>query len=633
MLLVWAAITALVAGVYFATACSFEQWLYLKASLLTAIERGLGLSHRFTVGFVQAGKPRWAYVEDVVAYLGHQAPWIANFHALVIGSLVLALATIAALYGAAPLRNASVGPAAKRHLRGARVLPVLAHRPAYLSLRRWCVVGFVFSVLAWSAWMAAELPLSSPWWQGLLVWLPRAFDIPYATSGPAPRNITMAAGLVGYTFAAVGVLAWPMLKEGARVLARRRGIPWPRERLTVGGVSLSFEEETRNLLVVGRVGSGKTQLIQEVMRGVRTREARALIADPDGGYLSRFARLGDRVLNPFDARTQRWSPFAEIRSSYDYAVLATAIIPESESPNEEEWRSYARTLLAATLKRLHEKGRCHAGEVLKTINQASDEELASLYVETNAAGLTRHDAMFNSVVGVISPRIATWEFLPEPDARHPPFSIRDWVRNRHGGEGDWLYLTYRDDQREALQFLIATWLSLATTEGLSLPENLSHRLYVTIDELDSLGPIAALKHALTKLRKHGGVLIAGLQTSAQPRVSYGRDGAQILLSCFGHKVVLSLGDHETAQHFEEELGRREVERVKSSRGVGTSGNRGTSSSSTLRESAFEPVVLASELMGLRDRQGYLRRAGTAEILRIRVPLVKMPIVAQPFAAG
>jgi hypothetical protein len=625
MVLAWPGLALALAAAYFVTAASFEQRLYIKCELLAWIEHGLHLTPRFTVAFMQDGVRRIAWAQDVVRYLRGNGLWMTDYHALIWGSVLLGLLATAAVYGVIP--DARDRPFGKRHLRGARVRASLVGRPAHRWFRLWASTGFVVSLIAWWRWAEISLPSDFP--GGVLIWVPRAFELYPSGDWPAPVRITVAAALVGYAFGAAGIWIWPMIVEGVAPVARHLRLA-PRRRLKVAGVPLPFELETRNILIVGRIGSGKTQVIEGLLRGIRARGARALIADPDGSYLSRFGKPGDRVLNPFDRRTVHWSPFAEVHSAFDYMMLAKAILPESESPNEEEWRSYGRTLLAATLKRLHEDGRTHPGDVLRTINQATNAELAILYTSTNAAGLTRHDAMFNSVMGVMTPRIATWEYLPAPDSRHPAFSIREWVRNREGRQGSWLYLTYRDDQREALQYLIATWLSLATTEGLSLPEDLSHRFYCTIDELDSLGPIAALKHALTKLRKHGGVVIAGLQTSAQPRVSYGRDGAQILLSSFGNKVILSLGDHETAQHFEEELGRHEIERVRTSRGVGTSGSRGTTSSSVARESAFEPVILASELMGLKDRHGFFRRAGTSEILPITVPLIKMPILVQPF---
>ena len=344
-----------------------------------------------------------------------------------------------------------------------------------------------------------------------------------------------------------------------------------------------------------------------------------------------FARAGDRILNPFDARSERWSPFAEIRDDNDFELLAKAVVPVSESATEEEWRGYARTLLAAILRSLHREGRSNAAEVVRTVNSAAgDEELEALLAGTNAAGLRRHEALFNSVIGVLAPRIASWSFLIQPDSKNPPFSIRDWVRNSVKGQGDWLYLTYRDDQREALQSLTATWVSLAMTEMLSLPENLKHRVVCALDEFDSLGRIGSLEFAPPMLRKHGGVLIIGLHTKAQPDRTYGMAGSQVIMSSVAHKVALGLGDHETAAYFEKELGNHEIERVRKTQGLGTSTTGGTRSQSVSRDFATEPVIMASELMGLADRCGYFRPVGSSRIHKIRVPLVKMRTVVPAF---
>ena len=172
------------------------------------------------------------------------------------------------------------------------------------------------------------------------------------------------------------------------------------------------------------------------------------------------------------------------------------------------------------------------------------------------------------------------------------------IGNSVTGQGEWLYLTYRDDQREALQSLTATWVSLAMTEMLSLPENLKHRLVCALDEFDSLGKIGALEFAPPMLRKHGGVLIIGLHTKAQPDRTYGVAGSQVIMSSVAHKVALGLGDHETAAYFERELGNHEIERVRTTQGSGTSTKGGTRSQSVSRDFTIEPVIMASELMGL-----------------------------------
>ena len=63
------------------------------------------------------------------------------------------------------------------------------------------------------------------------------------------------------------------------------------------------EDETKHFKLIGTTGTGKSTAIRELLGGALERGDRAVIADPDGGYLRRFydERRGDVILNPFDA--------------------------------------------------------------------------------------------------------------------------------------------------------------------------------------------------------------------------------------------------------------------------------------------------------------------------------------------
>jgi hypothetical protein len=71
--------------------------------------------------------------------------------------------------------------------------------------------------------------------------------------------------------------------------------------LTLGGQLWPVELETLHLLAAGTTGAGKSTLIEELLDGIRARGDRAIVCDPNGGYLRHFAQDGDRLLNPFDA--------------------------------------------------------------------------------------------------------------------------------------------------------------------------------------------------------------------------------------------------------------------------------------------------------------------------------------------
>ena len=83
----------------------------------------------------------------------------------------------------------------------------------------------------------------------------------------------------------------------------------------LAGVPVPAQDETKHFKLIGTTGTGKSTAIGEILSRALARGDRAVIADPDGGYLQRFYRpdRGDVVLNPFDQRSVKWDLFAEIK--------------------------------------------------------------------------------------------------------------------------------------------------------------------------------------------------------------------------------------------------------------------------------------------------------------------------------
>jgi type IV secretory pathway TraG/TraD family ATPase VirD4 len=178
-----------------------------------------------------------------------------------------------------------------------------------------------------------------------------------------------------------------LLGEGRRAQRRlsrerRGGDP----SLSLAGVAISRQDETKHFKLIGATGTGKSSAIRGLMVDALARGDRAVFADPDGGYLARFfdAYRGDVVLNPFEQGSRRWDPFAEISDAYDVDQLASALIPASEDPSAREWRGYARTFLAAVIRRRYESGARDLGELWHLLMVASVEELRPLVAGTPA---------------------------------------------------------------------------------------------------------------------------------------------------------------------------------------------------------------------------------------------------------
>lgn len=390
--------------------------------------------------------------------------------------------------------------------------------------------------------------------------------------------------------------------------------------LTLGGIALPREAETTHVLLAGTTGSGKTTAIEELLDGIQARGERCVICDPNGGYLAQFAAEGDRLLNPFDSRSERWSVFHEIRRDYDAERLARSIVPDGQGESAA-WHGYAQTLLAELLRALVRNGEATTERLLHWASIAPAGELAALLAGTMAAGLFDTDAAkaLASTRFVLAHHLAPHRHVPAGD-----FSLRTWLENETGS----LYLTWRADMQSALAPLLASWVDILVNAVLTLPPDRERRIWFVIDELAALGQLSSLESALTLGRKHGLALIAGLQSTAQLDRLYGQDSAIVLRSCFRSLLVLGIAkaDPDTAEVLSRALGEREVLRSEESRAQGSQGSSRSVSARQVRER----VLLPSEIASLPNLRGYLALAGAAPITPIQLTPRRRARVIEPY---
>lgn len=399
------------------------------------------------------------------------------------------------------------------------------------------------------------------------------------------------------------------------------------ETVTLAGIPVAALDETKHFKLIGTTGTGKSTAIRELLGGALQRGDRAIIADPDGGYLERFRDTGrgDVVLNPFDAESLRWDLFGEIDSPYDIDQLARSLLPDQGGP-DRSWISYARTFFGAVTRQAHEAGVTDISELYRLLVVADAGELRGLLAGTPAQPfLEEHNGrMFDSIRSVTSSAVGSLEYIAHQTSQ--PLSIRQWVRGAQGAgdahdphRGGVLFIPYKAGQIAALRSTISAWMRLAIFEALSQPEG-DQRLWFVVDELDALGQIDGLKDALARLRKFGGRCVLGFQSIAQVATTYGRGEAQTIVENCGNTLILRCSGSDqggTANFASRLIGQREVLRTNRSRS-----RRPTDllSSTTLSEHiGIESAVMDSQIEQLPDLSGYLKFASMPHWRRVTLP--------------
>src|SRR5882724_2113147 len=409
----------------------------------------------------------------------------------------------------------------------------------------------------------------------------------------------------------------PATRSKARQHERGAGI-------TLAGTALPAQDETKHFKLIGTTGTGKSTAIHEIIAGALSRGDRAVIADPDAGYLHRFYRpdRGDVVLNPFDSRSVKWDLFSEIKSDYDVEQLARSLIPDHEG-QDRSWRGYARTFFTAVTRQAHEAGTQDVDELYRLLVVADRGELRALVRGTPAQPFLNEDnsRMFDSIRSVTSSAVGALQYIGRQTAQG--FSVREWVREKTPGV---LFIPYKAGQIAALRSTISAWMRLAVFEAMDQDEprdvdspDSNSRLWFVVDELDALGQIDGLKDALARLRKFGGRCVLGFQSIAQVSNTYGQGEAHTIVENCGNTLILRCSASEgggTARFASQLIGDREVRHATVSRSRRLTELFGSvTHSEHLR---VEPAVLPSQVEQLPDLAGYLKYASDPEWQRVRL---------------
>ena len=480
----------------------------------------------------------------------------------------------------------------------------------------WPLVHAPFGWLGGSAlgyWLYTSFRADS--W-ALAVMMPAAFGFLGGAIGArlavSPRKVTHLRGTRVALFTG---------QRGGRLKARITG------SVTLAGVPLSREDETMHVAAIGATGSGKSTALRALMADAIRRGDRQVVADPDGAAMSAFFEDGDVILNPFDRRCARWDLLDEIERPGDHAFLAQSVLPHLGVGEHDQWITYAQQLLAAALENFQKLGLGTTSDLVTILASGSVAELKLLCQGTAAARYFEPggEKMLASILGTLAPAVGNLRFITAMQGE--PFSIRRWIRSGAGS----LWLPYTANQVAALRGLISCWINIAILETLSLRPDRERRIWFHIDELDALGRIEGLKDAQARLRKFGGCVAIGFQSSAQVKAVYG-EGAHTIIENCGNLLLLRSGLSEgggTAELASDLIGSREVERDDVSRGR-TLGRYTSRSTSMQSKRTVEEVTLASEIMQLPNRSGFAKRATTPGWQRVRFPFVVYAERIQPF---
>lgn len=384
--------------------------------------------------------------------------------------------------------------------------------------------------------------------------------------------------------------------------------------------------ETLHTIISGGPGQGKTVAMKELIEQIRKQGDRAIIYDKMGVYLKEFYNAEtDVILNPLDARSPAWNIFAEARTPSDYDTIAAALLPMHHYAQDPFWVNAARTIFTSLAVKLDQEGKKDNQILLKTLLNNDLSGLWEILKGTPAETLVneKSDKTAFSALSVLSTYVKCLHYLP---AGNQTFSIRKWVEDENAK--GFLFVASRADQHETLKPLISVWLDIAINQLLSLEQSRDRRFWVLMDELPSLHRLPSLKPGLAEARQFGGSFVLSIQTIAQLREIYGRDGADAVSGLCSNRLVFKSPEPETAEWASKSLGRVELSEVQE--GFSYGANEMRDGVSVSMHKALRPLVLDTEILNLNPLEGYLKLSGNVPVAKVQLKPTTRKIVADRF---
>jgi type IV conjugative transfer system coupling protein TraD len=411
-------------------------------------------------------------------------------------------------------------------------------------------------------------------------------------------------------------------KEQLKLLLKERNDESP---YSISGVPMRKNSEGNNVCFVGSPQSGKSQAIRAFLEQVRGRKKKAVVYDPSGEFAQEFYREGiDIILNPWDARCPNWNVWNEIEEDQHNDAISSGLIPIPTS-GDTFFPDAAKRALTDIIRVLGSNKSAQTNKNLyETVALTSLEELKDLLAGTS--GATYFDPKTEKTGVNIKMQILNYldpfRFLRDEGK---PFSIRKWVREE---DESWIFITTKEEQKEAIKPIISLWISTVIKATMSLPAIHKERMWLAIDEMPTLQKMDDLILSLTNTRKYGLCHLIGLQDFSQFDHTYGKDNASTMLSTLQTKLILRVTDSNSAERLAKIIGQMEVDEKNMSRSMGvTDGRDGDSFYSQRKE---RNVVLPSEIMSLPNMEGYLKIVGDYPVAKVKTQYVPHANNAIPF---
>jgi len=373
--------------------------------------------------------------------------------------------------------------------------------------------------------------------------------------------------------------------------------------------------EAQHIQIIGDTGAGKSALMFQLLRQVRSRGDSAIVYDPAREFVKRFydPARGDIILNPLDRRCPYWGPAEELRSRSEAKALAVSLFQPPQDKKgeffiESPQKIFSFLMAYGPTPDELVQWMSNPDEIDRRLKGTEHAHLIDPRAHQQRAGVL-------ASLGLVADSL---RLLPKKGEGNGEWTATEWAKKRQG----WIFLTSLPAERVALQPLQSLWIDWLVLRLLNEPTEGQKRVWFVIDELASLQKLPQLHTAITENRKSRNPVVLGFQGKAQLEYLYGHL-AEVMLSQPATSVWLTTKEPKAGQWVSEFIGKVEIERLRETHFDGSRAGRNFA-----LERQVEPLVLESEISGLPDLHAYMKYQNY--VTRFSFPYFDMPKVAEGF---
>ncbi|MDX9756073.1 MAG: type IV secretion system DNA-binding domain-containing protein [Sulfurimonas sp.] len=400
-----------------------------------------------------------------------------------------------------------------------------------------------------------------------------------------------------------------MIKEKSRLFIGKEKVPLP------------YTNENRSIGIIGMAGSGKTQGIFSVFEQVVRFKETMIVYDRKPDFWIAYYRADrDFLFYPADARSIKWNFFLDIPDDEQEMLdeadkIVKSFIPDTQS-KEKFWDNTARMILKGIIIKVKTSPNPSTKQLIDFIRQfqTKEEIWANLQDVNDKYGLSiksllteAAEATAGSIMMNLQPyfiKIMRPEFYFEES----DFSITRFIKSTANKNIDQrLFLVQTKKEEGNYEGYFRVMLDMMTRTILSLENNPNRRIWIFLDEAQTLGKLSEVNDQLAEGRSKGGCVVLATQDLARLEELYGEHLMRNIFQLLSTKLMLQYDDPKGQKFISEFLGEQEVEEKNKNRMISRDAQRDIEQVS--ERNTTKKVLLTGELGLLKPLSAYLKMPG------------------------